>query len=105
MIRSFFKIVFRLLYGFSAVIGFGLIVFSLTLYFTLSKLGLGSITSAPKPLTHDSVLTLTLNGPYVEHEESLGFERILMGKNASLYNLTRAIIHAAHDPKVKGIVA
>ena len=100
MIRGFFKFIFSTLFWGCALMGFGILCIILAMYFTK----LGPFAPSSKPLEHDAVLSLTLNGQYVEHANSTGIESLLLGKNASLYDLTRAIIHAAKDEKIKGLV-
>jgi len=82
------------------VVGFIITSLILTLY--LSKAWF--FDSSTKPLAHESVLTLTLKGQYLEHTASGGLGALLLGKESSLYNLTRTILHAAQDKKIKGIV-
>jgi protease-4 len=100
MIRGVFRFFFRILFWICALIGFLLLL--LFLFFYFSKIW--PFELPPKALSEDSVLALHLNGQYVEHTDSRGIEALLLGKKASLYNLTRSIIHAAQDEKIKGIV-
>lgn len=100
MIRSVFKFLFRFFFWVCAALGFAFA----SLVFLLIFVGLGPFSSTPKPLSQDSVMTLTLNGPYVEHADSLGFEALMLGKNASLYDLTQALYKGAQDPKIKGLL-
>lgn len=99
MIRGFFRFIFRTIFWICALVGFFLIALILFLYF--SKNWPFDLTH--KSLTHDSVLSLHLNGPYVEHTSTGGIEALLLGKKASLYNLTRTIIHAAQNEKIRGV--
>ncbi len=94
-----------MIYGLAAIVGFGIILLVLILSFSLTYMGVGPFASKSMPLKKDAVLSLNLKGSYVEHEDSLGYESILYGKNASLYNLVQAITQAARDPKIKGLVA
>lgn len=100
MIRAFFRLIFHVFYWICAFMGFGILCLILVIYFTK----LWPFAPSSKPLKHDAVLSLTLNGPYVEHASSKGIESLLLGKNASLYDVTHAIIHAAHDERIKGLV-
>ena len=80
MIRSIFRVLYRVIYGIFAFIGFGLVLLIVYLTIGLHIVGLGPFASHQVSLKHDSVLSLTLNGPYVEHEDSRGFESLLMGQ-------------------------
>ncbi len=101
MIRGFFKFLFQAFFWICALIGFVLVSLILLLvYFGGSHV----FAPAPKPLAQDAVLTLTLNGSYVEHTPSKGLASFVTGKSTSLYDLTRAIHQAAQDPKIKGLV-
>lgn len=100
MIRSFFRFIFQTIFWICAFFGFLIVALILTLYF--SKTWIFELPA--KPLAHESVLTLTLKGHYLEHTASGGLGALLLGKEASLYNLTRTILHAAEDKKIKGIV-
>jgi len=100
MIRTFFRFIFRFFYWICAFIGFIILALILSLY--LGKIG--PFTPSLKAIKHNSVLSITLNGTYVEHADSKGIESLIFGKNASLYDLTSAIIHAAEDEKIKGLV-
>lgn len=100
MIRSLFRFVFSAFFWVCAGIGFILVTSIFIMYLGY----VGPFTSSSKPLERDSVLSLTLHGPYVEHADSEGLEAILLGKNASLYDMTRAVYQAAQDAKIKGIV-
>jgi protease-4 len=100
MIRSVFKFLFRFVFWNCAIFGFTIISFIFLFLYT----GFGPFSSTPKPLSQDSVLTLTLNGPYVEHTDSSGLESLMLGKNASLYDLTLALYKGAQDPKIKGLL-
>ncbi|MBA3813719.1 MAG: signal peptide peptidase SppA [Alphaproteobacteria bacterium] len=99
MIRGFFRFIFRTLFWIWAFIGFALMTLVLFLYF----FKVGPFQAAFKPLTEESVLNLTLNGHYVEHKND-GVGGLLLGKQASLYHLTQAILHAAQNEKIKGLV-
>ncbi len=100
MIRGFFRFIFSTLYGICAFIGFSIFALIFSLY-----LGhIGPFSPPLKPLKQDTVLSLTLNGTYVEHADAKGIESLFLGKNASLYDLTRAILYAAQDPKIKGLM-
>jgi len=105
MIRSVLKFIFRTLYGIFAFIGFGIIFLVFILSAGLTYLGVGPFSSLPLPLNKDSILTLNLNSSYVEHADSDGLQALLMGKDASLYDMVVAIRKAGRDPKVKGLVA
>lgn len=100
MIRSVFRFIFRTLFWVCALVGFIIIAFFLMLYLSKTWPFEGPL----KPLAHESVLTINLKGQYLEHTSSGGLGALLLGKEASLYNLTRAILHAAQDKKIKGIV-
>lgn len=100
MIRTAFRFVFSSFFWICAVIGFFILLIFLTLYLGYSSLFSPSI----QPLKQDSILSITLNGKYIEHADSSGLESLLLGKSASLYDLTRAIEHAAHNDKIKGMV-
>lgn len=97
MIRTFFKFLFRTFFWVCAFVGFVLVSLSLVVYFNF-------LTPSPKPLAQDSVLTLTLNGSYVEHTNSKGLHSFLLGKDTSLYDLIRALHQAAQDPKIRGLL-
>lgn len=100
MIRAFFRFVFQSIFWVCAFFGFLLV--SLLLFLYLSK-NL-PFQSAVKPVEHDSVLTLNLHGHYLEHTDTSGLGALFLGKQASLYNLTRAIHDAAQNKKIKGLV-
>lgn len=76
-----------------------LIILVLSLYWGQKNL----LQSSSQPIKKNSVLTVTLNGSYVEHVQFKGLGMIL-GKDASLYDLTRAIYAASKDQKIKGIL-
>jgi protease-4 len=99
MIRGFFRLFFRFFFWACAILGF-----TFATLIILFIIGFGPFSSAPKPLSQDSVLTLTLNGPYVEHRDSSGLEAFMLGQNASLYDITRALYQGAQDPKIKGLL-
>lgn len=105
MIRSIFKFIFRLIYGIAAVVGFGVIVLTFIISFSITYMGVGPFAPKNMPLQKDSVLTINLKGSYVENENSLGYESLFYGRNSSLYTLVRGITQAASDPKIKGLVA
>lgn len=100
MIRKIFKFIFWTVVSFWAVLGFALMAMLLILSVSI----INPFQAAVKPLHEDSVLSLSLNGPYVEHTETGGVESLFLGKKASLYNVTRAILNAANDKKIKGLV-
>lgn len=100
MIRSFFRFIFRTIFWICALIGFSLAALILFLYFSKTW----PFETARNPLAHDSVLTLSLKGPYMEHTDTGGLGALFLGKKASLYNLTRTILHAAQNGKIKGIL-
>ena len=100
MIRGFFRFIFSALYWVCTLLGFSIIAIVLVLYFIHG----GLFTSSIKPLEKESVLSLTLKGHYLEHADSEGVESLFLGKNASLYDLTRTIYKAAQDEKIKGLV-
>ena len=87
MIRGFFRFIFSALYWVCTLLGFSIIAIVLVLYFIHG----GLFTSSIKPLEKESVLSLTLKGHYLEHADSEGVESLFLGKNASLYDLTRTI--------------
>jgi len=97
MIRTFFKFLFRTFFWVCALLGFIFVSLGLVFYFV----GFTVLTPTPKPLAQDSVLSITLQGAYVEHTSSKGLD--LVGR-ASLYDLTRAIYQAAQDPSIRGIL-
>jgi protease-4 len=99
MIRTFFKFIFRIFFWICALLGLNVVALIFIIYFA----GLGPFANTSKPLEKDSVLTLTLNGIYVEHTDISGLESFVLGSNSSLFNLTRAIRHAAQDEKIKGL--
>ncbi|MBY0500683.1 MAG: signal peptide peptidase SppA [Alphaproteobacteria bacterium] len=99
MIRTFFKFIFRVFFWICALLGLNVVALILIIYFA----GLGPFANSSKSLEKDSVLTLTLNGIYVEHTDTSGLESLVLGSNSSLFNLTRAIRHAAQDEKIKGL--
>lgn len=98
MIRRFIKFIFSTVFWICAVVGFLILLLGISLYFLI-----GSETKNA-PLKHPSVLAITLNGTYVEHTDPSGIQALILGKDASLYNLTRSIYHAAQDDKIKGLV-
>lgn len=100
MIRTFLRFIFRTTFWICAILGFIILAVMGVLYFG----NLGPFALSSKSLAQNSVLTLTLNGSYVEHADSEGFKAFVLGKEASLYNLTRAIFQAAQDEKIKGLV-
>lgn len=100
MIRKVFRFIFRTLFWICALIGFILALLILLLYF--SKIP--PFQSPIKPLSHDSVLSLNLNGHYMEHTNAGEIQSLLLGKQASLYHLTQALLHAAKDPRIKGVM-
>lgn len=100
MIRGFFRFVFRAFFWICAVIGFLVAVALLGLYF--SKYW--PFHSVEKSLKQESVLSLKLHGHYLEHTSLGGLSVLFVGKNKSLYDLTRAVFHAAHDDNIRGLV-
>ena len=99
MIRTIFGYIFSIFYWICAFIGFVIVALILVLYLGYVK----PFSPSPKLVSRDSVLSLTLNGSYVEHADSKGIESLFLGKNASLYDLTQAIYEAARDDKIKGL--
>ncbi|MBX9621433.1 MAG: signal peptide peptidase SppA [Alphaproteobacteria bacterium] len=100
MIRSVLKFIFSTFFWICSVIG---IVF-VSLIFFLYLGGIGPFSPSTQPLKKDSVLSIILNGTYVEHTDSKGIGSLFLGKEASLYELTQGIIKAASDDKIKGLV-
>ncbi len=100
MIRGLFRFVFSTFFWICAFIGFVLFALILTLYVAR----VGPFAHSSKPLGHDSVLSLNLQGSYVEHPNSKGIESLFLGKKASLYDLNHAILNASKDKTIKGIV-
>lgn len=100
MIRSFFRFIFRTILWLCAFLGFLIVALILFLYFSKSW----PFETHKKSLAHDSVLSLNLNGPYMEHTDTSGIGALFLGKQASLYNLTKVIIHAAQNDKIKGVL-
>jgi len=100
MIRSVLKFIFSTFFWFCSAIG---IVF-VGLIFFLYLGGIGPFSPSTQPLKKDSVLSVILNGTYVEHRDSKGIGALFLGKEASLYELTQGIIKAASDDKIKGLV-
>ncbi|MDK3159526.1 signal peptide peptidase SppA [Kamptonema cortianum] len=100
MIRSVLKFIFSTFFWICSAIG---IVF-VGLIFFLYVGGIGPFSSSTQPLKKDSVLSVILNGTYVEHTDSKGIGSLFLGKEASLYELTQGIIKAASDNKIKGLV-
>src|SRR3989338_1947286 len=100
MIRGVLRFIFSTFFWLCSAIGFILIALVFALYLG----GVGPFSPSLKPLKNNSVLSITLNGTYVEHTDSRGIESLLLGKNASLYELTQGILRAASDDKIKGIV-
>lgn len=100
MIRAVFRFIFSTFFWICALIGF--IIFGVGVILYLGKTG--PFSSSPKHLDKDVVLSLTLNGQYIEHAGSKGLGALLLGKNASLYDLTQAITQGAQDKKVKGLI-
>lgn len=100
MIRGIIRFIFSSFFWVCAFIGFVILTIFLVLYFSNG----GPFSSPVKSLKQDSVLSITLNGKYIEHANSSGLESLFLGKNASLYDLTRAINSAAYDAKIKGMI-
>ncbi|MDZ4323157.1 MAG: hypothetical protein U1A05_03620, partial [Alphaproteobacteria bacterium] len=100
MIRSVLKFIFSTFFWMCSAIG---IVF-VGLIFFLYLGGIGPFSPSTQPLKKDSVLSVILNGTYVEHTDSKGIGALFLGKEASLYELTQGIIKAASDNKIKGLV-
>jgi protease-4 len=100
MIRSFFRFIFRAFFWICAAIGFLIVTALLLLYF--SKYW--PFHAADKSLKSESVLSLKLHGPYLEHTNLGGLSTLFVGKDKSLYDLTRAVFHAAQDDKIRGLV-
>ncbi len=105
MIRSVFRVVFKTMYGIFAFLGLCVVLIALIMMFGLGKWNWGESSKNISSLKHDSVLSIILDGSYVEHETSNKYEALLFGSNASLYDLVRSITVAAHDPHIKGLVA
>lgn len=99
MIRAVFRFIFSAFFWICAFMGFLILTLILILY-----LNFGVFKPKPKPLHKEAVLSITLNGQYVEHTNSKGLKSLFLGKNASLYELTRAISEASKDEKIKGLV-
>ncbi|MBS0271512.1 MAG: signal peptide peptidase SppA [Proteobacteria bacterium] len=100
MIRAIFGFIFSFLFWICAFVGFIILTFSLVLFYSQK----GPFSSPIKSLKQDSVLSITLNGKYIEHVDSSGIESLFIGKEGSLYDLTRAVNKAAQDNKIKGMV-
>lgn len=100
MIRGFFRFIFRTFFWICASVGFVLTTLVLLLFVSKTWPFEGPV----KPLAHDSVLTITLKGHYLEHTTAGGVGALLLGKEASLYNVTRTLRHAAQDKKIKGVM-
>ncbi|OJW50166.1 MAG: signal peptide peptidase SppA [Alphaproteobacteria bacterium 41-28] len=100
MIRNFFRFIFSTFFWICAFIG--VLIFALVLILYLGHIG--PFAPSLKSLKRDSILSLTLNGSYVEHANSKGIESLFLGRNASLYDLTHAILKASQDEKIKGIL-
>ncbi len=100
MLRSLIKFIFSTIFWICAVIG--LLVLLLVLGLTCAQKSI--LQSSHQFLKGDSVLTVVLKGPYVEHTYTKGISGLLLGKEASLYDLTRSIYHASQDDKIKGLV-
>jgi len=96
MIRSFFRFIFRSIFWIFFFIGLSV--------FTLSAIGYFLFMPSSKKMAHDAVLSITLNGPYVEQADPKGIESLFIGKDGSLYTLTNALYHAAQDKSIKGII-
>lgn len=100
MIRSILRFIFSTFFWICSAIG---VVF-VGLIFFLYLGGVGPFSSSPHGLKKDSVLSVILNGTYVEYTNSTGIGSLFLGKNASLFDLTQGIIKAATDDKIKGLV-
>jgi len=100
MIRSILRFIFSTFFWICSAIG---VVF-VGLIFFLYLGGVGPFSSSPHSLKKDSVLSVILNGTYVEHTNSTGIGSLFLGKEASLFDLTQGIIKAASDDKIKGLV-
>jgi len=99
MIRVFFRFIVSAFFWLCAFMGFLILTLVLVFYFNF-----GIFKPKPKPLHKEAVLSITLNGQYVEHTNSKGFKSLFLGKDASLYELTRAISEASKDEKIKGLL-
>jgi len=98
MIRKLLRAVARLIVWVCTFVGFVIVSGALCLY-------LMNREHQPKSLAHDTVLTLTLEGSYVDHHTGLpGLSAIATGGQGSLYDVTRAIMHGAKDKKVVGLI-
>src|SRR3990167_2153461 len=100
MIRGVLRFIFSSFFWLCSALGFILIALVFFLYLG----GFAPFGSSSKLLNKNSVLSITLNGTYVEHTDSKGIESLIFGKNASLYELTQGILRAASDDKIKGVV-
>lgn len=100
MIRRSFKFIFQVIFWFFAFIGFIIFLGIFFLRFSDQWPFHRSLHSSAT----NSILSLHLNGPYLEHTDTGAFGALLFGKQSSLYHLTHAIFSAAHDPKVKGLI-
>lgn len=100
MIRSVLKFIFSTFFWICSAIG----VIFVGLIFFLYLGGIGPFSPSTHPLKKDSVLSVILNGTYVEHTNSKGVGSLFLGREASLYELTQGIIKAASDDKIKGLV-
>ncbi len=100
MIRNFFRFVFSTFFWICAFVGVVILAFILALY-----LGhVGPFAPSLKSHKQDAILSLTLDGSYVEHASPKGIESLFLGKNASLYGITQAVFKASQDEKIKGIM-
>ncbi|MBL8676228.1 MAG: signal peptide peptidase SppA [Alphaproteobacteria bacterium] len=100
MIRSVLKFIFSTFFWICSAIG----AIFVGLIFFLYLGGIGPFSPSTQTLKKDSVLSIILNGTYVEHTDSKGIRSLFLGKEASLYELAQGIIKAASDDKIKGLV-
>ncbi len=99
MIRNIFRFTFSVFFWICAAIGLSLIVLLLSLYLGHKSF----LKTSTQPIKQNSVLTVTLKGTYTDHVQSKGLGALL-GKSASLYDLTRSIYAASEDERIKGLL-
>jgi protease-4 len=85
-----------------AVIGFLFIVIIAVAIYGVSRLHVASHTA--KPIKEGTVLTLTVEGPFIEESPTrTGFNSLLTGHSKKLREIIAGIDHAAGDSRIKGL--
>lgn len=85
-----------------AVVGFLFIVVIAVAIYGVSRLNIAS--RAPTPIKDGTVLTLTVEGPFIEESPTrTGLTSVLTGHSKKLREIIAGLDHAASDNRIKGL--